>query len=1462
MSFTVESGDGSLALPLEVVADNDGCATIDFTGGSEASVVRATAAYAMADGYGEIDLGAEEEWSFVDRITELSLNVNDTGIRFEADVRLWSGDLYSRWVNGEEETEYRNITVQPAIGASVEFSADRTDVSIHLPVPYADEQGRVVATYAAPDSAVVTANATFGGYDAEWWSTLAPNYPEMLEQEWIFIAGGGADGSVVATGGSGSFVYEKTGGALPTGVAFSPDGNLSGQTQLGSIGVYGFTVRATDQVTGAAVSQSFSIQVDDVPPLPGTNPAMMFGTGRSPSSGSARGPGGGSVGRETGSTPPTGRVVLTAWREKELDYSGSYGPRLTETEPILDTYTVWARLAQPTPPKDPDDGFNGDADLGNNLEDPGDPRDEDQPDPEPVLEYVSEGTPGAEPIEWTVEVEPGREQGPPVDMSDGQWLGYDLLQRPSLNQSAASGQFDASQAASHLQGFLKYGNNPDHGWRGDGKGGVGPKYAAGGRGKAQATYNLTWEDPEPGSQRVTNHWESAWFEWREVRIQANLPDPDNETVQKMLLVRTVKTSQEGGTSGQPPATTTSVTSTVVTFTIPKNGQFSTTVEIEPPMDDEPAMKGVAVRNYPGYACLALEPLPSDVPENGTVEMNLLPVEVVSRDKFLGGGVEIPAGWDNLAMEFVGPNGEDLGKYGSLLGGGTTKIYDKVTDILSEDDIAAGGQPSSQKVWFVRDGPDSRKIDFYTCFNSVGQAQIRLFPDGGDSEAVTITYDLTEAQDFADTIAYVDAWVKGTSFDWAVPPLSLPPAVLALASQAADDPSASHYGLTAIANSLASGAILTTDTDVPLAPESASLTLGEPLADVFALENLASVQILPLDAILPASPLSLEPGSVYWLADGVLHSLTEAQVTALSSQTDRLVLAAPPPPPAPEDSFASGISNETIDNLTRAALIPFFNVINQVEGLGNVAYGLFEGVRNGLQDDWKFLTLIGDGLVASGDWALQRTMTEIQEWHLHPIKRASELKQLADKVCEDMVFKPLEKLGQAAGDFTTWNGFKKRSWQAWEGIKRLGEWRWTVEKNMWSAIVDGLAEWGDDFCDRMLMGAEKVHWNNSPWVKYQILDEINSFNRQACYTFGYTFGYLCEQVAVGALTAGTTKLAQVAAKGGVSLAANLAKRTAAAVAARAQWLKTLLAEAGAVDAVLRAAYERGLVMCAVEPVGPTIKEVIFEVIEKAFSKPAFNRSIYSWKHLQDDILQRPNLGKLVRQQGGEVVFQRRLSQLATILGEEFDAMAAKNFAKVADEIILVQKPDGTVDEFFESFFRAFDGNPSSMVNADIGATFSKSGLSAEGKATLKKFLSDPNAGKLWEIDVPAIVDNEPAIPDNYWIRGILGELAIYKRIYKNAGYDHFPTATAFDLKSAAEYVQIKTLKNPDGAISAMRKAIDALMQVPPPPNGLKLHILKKPGSGSSQLKPSLDQYIQNHPSGKSVTVVIDEFDLIP
>ena len=228
---------------------------------------------------------------------------------------------------------------------------------------------------------------------------------------------------------------------------------------------------------------------------------------------------------------------------------------------------------------------------------------------------------------------------------------------------------------------------------------------------------------------------------------------------------------------------------------------------------------------------------------------------------------------------------------------------------------------------------------------------------------------------------------------------------------------------------------------------------------------------------------------------------------------------------------------------------------------------------------------------------------------------------------------------------------------------------------------------------------------------------------------------------------------------------------------------------------------------------------------------------------------------------------RIAQLKTILGVDFTETIEKNFVQVIEDVILTRRPDGQVESFFEAFFKAFEGNPSLMKHADelsvkVGGPLEP--MSSDAKATLKKFLSDPNAGKLWEIDVPAIVDNEPAVPHNYWVRGILAELSIYKRVYKSAGYQHFPNAIGFDFKSAGEYVQIKSLKNPDGAYGAMKKAVDALVNLSdlPSPNIRTLRILKKPGSASRQLQQQLQAYINSLPANKRVTLEIEPFELTP
>jgi Bacterial TSP3 repeat len=155
-----------------------------------------------------------------------------------------------------------------------------------------------------------------------------------------------------------------------------------------------------------------------------------------------------------------------------------------------------------------------------------------------------------------------------------------------------------------------------------------------------------------------------------------------------------------------------------------------------------------------------------------VTLSNLPIPVVSRDKFLAGSFKVPDHWNKLEVEIIGPDGS-LGKSSDLLGSGATKVYDKFEDVLKGSDYATGCQPATQKVWFVRDAPGSRVINFYTCFNSVGAVKIKLYKDG-KPQPLEINHTLTAAPDFAAVIHYVNQWVKGTSFgfDGGTPPLNL------------------------------------------------------------------------------------------------------------------------------------------------------------------------------------------------------------------------------------------------------------------------------------------------------------------------------------------------------------------------------------------------------------------------------------------------------------------------------------------------------------------------------------------------------------------------------------------------------------------------------------------------------------------------------------------------------------------
>lgn len=199
-------------------------------------------------------------------------------------------------------------------------------------------------------------------------------------------------------------------------------------------------------------------------------------------------------------------------------------------------------------------------------------------------------------------------------------------------------------------------------------------------------------------------------------------------------------------------------------------------------------------------------------------------------------------------------------------------------------------------------------------------------------------------------------------------------------------------------------------------------------------------------------------------------------------------------------------------------------------------------------------------------------------------------------------------------------------------------------------------------------------------------------------------------------------------------------------------------------------------------------------------------------------------------------------------------------KSAEERIIVVHPDGTVDEFFEGFFRAFEGNSSLLANLD-DPVHSIAGLSDGAKARLKFFLSDPDAGALWKLD-----DYAPGDPESwkrYIARGVVAELDAYKRIYSQQGFTHAPTAAGYDFLGS-KWVQIKTSKVPNATqtIADMKTVIDELVDKSPPGVSLKLHILKKPGTDSAALQSALNNYIDTDALRNRIEILIQSYNKGP
>jgi hypothetical protein len=539
-----------------------------------------------------------------------------------------------------------------------------------------------------------------------------------------------------------------------------------------------------------------------------------------------------------------------------------------------------------------------------------------------------------------------------------------------------------------------------------------------------------------------------------------------------------------------------------------------------------------------------------------------------------------------------------------------------------------------------------------------------------------------------------------------------------------------------------------------------------------------------------------------------------------------------------------------------ALIAAMTIGHHVENLTIFYQGLLSGVLGGLKDDWEFLKLIRSGVVIAGNWSVEQAAAELQRWSTDPKARLAEIKELLENAFDEHVCKPLANIADEA---STLEGFKNLVWKTIPYIvPPIGAYQAlnsATGVDLRQKTAEAFVAWVDDFNGRMLAGAERAAWLETPLSTDRLFSPQADLVRECAFTFGHVWGYLAEQVVVGSVTGAV--IGKVLVKGGAVLVGKLATRTGAMVAFRLAVLKKW-AGSLAISIEMKAAVERGLVEAARTPLTGTVKECSLEVLENTMKRSGYDRAAYGGKHLVDDLTTRPKLKDLQMMPGRESLLIHRAAQLGHLLGDECNDIIVKNFMKVADEAIVIRQADGTLDEFFEAFFRAFTGNPSQLAHAD-DPFYSLSALPANGKPALKSFLSDPNPGKMWDTFDETTFFNNRA-------RGVLGELSIYKRHYKGLGYSHHPTTEGFDFTGPA-WVQIKTTKAPEGAYQMMKTAVNDLVTKSPTDKPLLLHILvREENAATNQLKAQLQTYIDTilEPSAsiRFLPVKIEAFELTP
>jgi len=368
----------------------------------------------------------------------------------------------------------------------------------------------------------------------------------------------------------------------------------------------------------------------------GSNPtaADSVSSGTSGSGGSSTGSGTGSSntsgtsGSSTGSSPPatapvqtSGLALFTAWRYKEMNYQGGqeaeYHTMMVGDGSGQTEEGGWFKHSDEPPPPLGNDNFNGDADEGGDVVDPGDPRDLLPPTIPDSLIPAQEGEEGAFYVQTTSSSGGGTLEiiGPPYPspIINDTYIGKNSYTPP--DEVKDNGAFSVGKAYEVLARVPYHKGAESNGWMGNGYLGL-KSYQVSSLLRSweeQYPYTYTDEDGQEYSDSITLARNTAHLAAGQLRLQCNRArSAEEEPLRASFLLLRETRSLISSEAPQSECVATIELRIVTGTTSTQHSVTSGTL----PAEDASLENGVLTLRSP-------TPI-----EGKSVQYNLLPIEVV------------------------------------------------------------------------------------------------------------------------------------------------------------------------------------------------------------------------------------------------------------------------------------------------------------------------------------------------------------------------------------------------------------------------------------------------------------------------------------------------------------------------------------------------------------------------------------------------------------------------------------------------------------------------------------------------------------------------------------------------------------------------------------------------------------------------------------------------------------------